>query len=298
MPIKTKQIVKNAKESTDDNNIDILQKALCYQDTENVRSVSSKKDKLDSSDISDIDEDQEIPDAFEEYDGEEKKVDGDDEFTDEYINTVVADRVIKYLKLDDLMKDKQTEHKKELKTIKDAKDQLEQFLIGYLDKVNEEYIQLGSKSTLTKVEKESISPPKMEDISVCLIDGFRRFEIYEDDNEIKRVVEDFLKEIEIKRERKIRKYLKRSSDDKKDKKKQNNDNGSDVKSSKRQNKKSIKVMNNIQETEEVEEAEEAEGNIDHVDQEDKSVIKSIKKTQKVKGNKKINQNKQQQKQHD
>ena len=277
MPRKTKK--------TSDNNIDDLQASLqthmadndCQADIRTNKSNRSKHNKdsdkddevevleevRDSSEISDIDENQDIPDAFEEYDEEEKKDAEGAEFTDEYINTVVADRVIKYLKLDDLMKEKQAEHKKEIKTIKDTKEQLEQFLITYLDKVNEEYIQLGGKSTLTKVEKESISPPKMEDVSVCLIEGFRRHEIYDNDDKIKQVVEDFMKQIEIKRERKVRKYLKRSSDE--EKKKQNGDTTADAKSSAKGSRKQNKKEQ-----------------IDNIDQGDMSIEKVAKNVKKVK----------------
>jgi hypothetical protein len=254
MPRKTKQ-TKNIDADKDVNDIDNLPKSSHTNKSRKSLKDYEKDDEAidarqsevlemhDSSEISDIDENQDIPDAFEAYDDEGKQADNGAEFTDEYINTVVADRVIKYLKLDDLMKEKQVEHKKEIKTIKDAKEQLEQFLISYLDKVNEEYIQLGGKSTLTKVEKESIAPPKMEDVSVCLMEGFRRHEIYEDDDKIKQVVEDFMKEIEIKRERKVRKYLKRSGGEK-DKKKKNDAESETKKQTTRKTKKTDNISSN------------------------------------------------------
>jgi hypothetical protein len=183
----------------------------------------------DSSDISDIDDNQEISDAFgyddkkekskktkkdnEDNENNEDNNSNEDEMDEDFVQTVVMERVIKYIKLDDVIKEKQNEHKKEMKTLKDTKDQLEQFLIGFLDKINEEYIQLGNKSTLIKTETQTKAAPKMEDISVCLIDGFRKYEIYEDDDEIKRVVKDFIKTIDDKREIKTRKYLKRMNGD-------------------------------------------------------------------------------------
>ena len=211
----------------------------------------------DSSDISDFEDGQEISDAFN-YDNKKsksKKVlkendddndddnndnDNDDEEMDEeFIQTVVMERVIKYIKLDDVIKEKQNEHKKEMKTLKDTKDQLEQFLIGFLDKINEEYIQLGNKSTLIKAETQTKAAPKMEDISVCLIDGFRKYEIYEDDEEIKRVVKDFIKTIDDKREVKTRKYLKRMNGDA-DKKENDNNASSGKRSNASVNKSNVK----------------------------------------------------------
>lgn len=143
----------------------------------------------------------------------------DEEAHEEYVQTVVIDRIVKYIKLDDIIKQKQEEHKKELKFIKDTKAQLEQFLIDYLDKKDEEYIKLGTSSTLVKTETKTKAAPKMEDISTCLVDGFRKYQIYNNDDEIKRVVKDFITSIDAKREVKTRKYLKRiaGENDKKNK---------------------------------------------------------------------------------
>lgn len=183
-------------------------------------------DSSDSSDISDIDDNEIISDAFN-YDvkkshnksNDEEYDNLDDDARKEYIQTVVLERVIKYIKLDDVIKKKQSEHKKEMKVIKDSKDQLEEFLIEYLDKVDEEYIQLANKSTLVKTEVKTKAPPKIEDIGVCLIEGFKKHEIYNDDADIKRVVKDLIETIDAKREIKTRKYLKRTSEeDKKEKK--------------------------------------------------------------------------------
>lgn len=158
-------------------------------------------------------------DNIENLENLEKLENIDEDAHDEYVQTVVIDRIVKYIKLDDIIKQKQEEHKKELKFIKDTKAQLEQFLIDYLDKKDEEYIKLGTSSTLVKTETKTKAAPKMEDISTCLVDGFRKYEIYDNDDEIKRVVKDFITSIDAKREVKTRKYLKRiaGENDKKDK---------------------------------------------------------------------------------
>lgn len=175
------------------------------------KSSSNNVNEKDSSDISDIEDNVTISDAFN-YDTKQETNDDniDKEAETEYIQTVVLDRVVKYIKIDDIIKQKQQEHKKEMKTIKDHKDKLEQFLIEYLDKIDQEYIQVGDKGTLTKTESRSKSSIKIEDISVSLIEGFKKYNIYEDITEIKRVVEDFIESIENKREVKVRKYIKRT----------------------------------------------------------------------------------------
>ena len=173
---------------------------------------SIKSNDKDSSEISDINDNETISDAFN-YDikKSENSINNLDESAKkEYVQTVVLERVIKYIKLDDIIKQKQAEHKKEMKAIKDSKDKLELFLIDYLDKVDEEYIQIGNKSTLIKTEVKTKAPPKMEDISVCLIEGFKKHELYKDNVDIKDIIKDFIDNIDAKRDIKTRKYLKRN----------------------------------------------------------------------------------------
>jgi hypothetical protein len=147
----------------------------------------------------------------------------DEEARNNYARTVIADKVIKYMKIDDLIKQKQDEHKKEIKQMKEGKEALEKFLIEYLDKINEECINVGKKASLIKTESKRAAPIKVEDISTSLIDGFKKFEIYDDDEQIERVVKEFISTIEAKREVKTRKYLKRTKGEDAKKKKNNND---------------------------------------------------------------------------
>lgn len=173
------------------------------------KSLSTRIEEKDSSDISDIDDNVSISDAFN-YDTKKENSSIEKEAEAEYIQTVVLDRVVKYIKIDDIIKQKQQEHKKEMKTIKDHKDKLEQFLIDYLDKIDQEYIQVGDKGTLTKTESRTKSSIKMEDISISLIEGFKKHKIYNDIADIKRVVEEFVETIENRRDVRVRKYLKRT----------------------------------------------------------------------------------------
>lgn len=177
----------------------------------NLQNDIINKSKEDSSDISDYNENDSIGDAFD-YDKNKENSESVDEKTkQEYIKTVVYDRILKYLKIDDVIKKKNEEFREEMKTIKQLKDKLERFLIDYLDKIEQEYIQIETKqTTLTKTEVKSKAPIKKEDISISLIEGFKKYEIYDNDDEIKRVVTDFIETIENKREIKTRKYLKRT----------------------------------------------------------------------------------------
>lgn len=196
------------------------------QDNELQNNKLAKNDKepldrdKDSSEISEIDENESLSDCFNYDIKKEGNVNDeiDEEAQTEYVRTVVFDYVIKYIKLDDVIKKKQNEHKKEMKAIKDTKEQLEQFLLNYLEKVNQEYVELANMSKLTKTETTTKSPPKLEDITLCLMDGFKEYEIYENEEEIKRVVSELVKKIDDKRETKTRKFLRRENINEKQKK--------------------------------------------------------------------------------
>ena len=162
-----------------------------------------------SSNISDIDDNASVSDACN-YDTKQSQ-EIDEKAEQNYIQTVVLDKVIKYVKLDDVIKKKQQEHKKELKAIKETKEKIELFLINYLDKINEEYIQLGGASTLIKTEVKTKTALKIEDIALCLNEGFKKHNIGSDDVAVKAIIDDFIGSIESKRATKTRKYLKRTN---------------------------------------------------------------------------------------
>jgi len=159
--------------------------------------------EIDSDDSSVISEIGDKKINAQEYDNIEK------EANEEYIKTVVCGRIIDYIKLDDVIKQKQKEFVKEMKHIKDTKNKLEKYLIGYLDKVNEEEFGVGESMRLVKSEKKTVSPPKMEDITKCLVDGFKSKEIFDDDEKIVNTVKDYMLMIESKRKVNVKKYIKR-----------------------------------------------------------------------------------------
>ena len=162
----------------------------------------------DSSFVSDIG-DKEISNNAFEYD--DKKV------HEEFVKTVLVDKVSKYIKLDNIIKEKQDKLKTELKKIKDAKEQMEEYIISYLDKNDAEFLGIGNEK-LIKTVKETKAPIKIENIEESLIEGFKKYELYKNDEEISKVVKDFLMTIDSKRKITQRKYLTRENNKKEDKK--------------------------------------------------------------------------------
>lgn len=205
--------------------------------------IFSKKTDKDSSDMSDVNENDELSDAYEE-DVPKRKIKEekptkkkgkkklekleipdiekyDEEAQREYIQNVVLDRVIKYCQIDDIIKEKQMAHRQEIKSIKESKEQLENYLLDYLDKINEEYIDIRGKGRLIKDVKTVKAPPKMEDIAESLVEGFKKYELYDNDDEIRKVVNDFITNIESKRATKISRTIKRIDENKINEKKEN-----------------------------------------------------------------------------
>jgi len=166
----------------------------------------------DSSEIQDIDDNQSVPDAFE-FD-QKKSDDLDQEATDNYVKEVVMDRIIKYIKIDDLIKKKEEEHRTFMKTIKEGRTKLEQFIIGYLDNIDEEYVQLGKQNKLTKAIKESKQPIKTDIIKEVLKIEFKEKGFCDNTQQIEKMVEEFIIKIEEKREIKTKKTLSRSNPEK------------------------------------------------------------------------------------
>ena len=82
--------------------------------------------------------------------------------------------VIKYLKIDDLIREKQTEYREELKTLKDDKNLLEDFIIRYLDKIDENFINIEGKGKLIKNKSSNKVAIKADLIKKGIEDVFRK----------------------------------------------------------------------------------------------------------------------------
>jgi hypothetical protein len=162
-----------------------------------------------SSELSNISNDRDIPDIKakelmainipDNYD------DIDEEAKEEYIKTVVLDKVINYIKIDDIIKNKQIEFKKEMLPVKKMKQDIEKFLVNYLDKVEEEYIIIGDDSKLTKTKVVTKKNIKIEDVTKGLIEGLKKHNVGDD-----QVVKDIIDMIEMKRGIKTKSVIKRS----------------------------------------------------------------------------------------
>jgi hypothetical protein len=244
--IKSDSFSNNGKQTVQSKNNKINNQSVRMNsskiDTDNMNSMSQE---IDDSDISDFDENQSINDAMK-YEKEKKQfAEGEtNEMTEEeeaeYFKTVVIERVIKYLKVDELIKKKQEEFRNEMKYIKECKDGLEKFLIEYLDKINEDEFTMDNMGSLVKTESKTVSLPKMEDISVSLVEGLKKHELCKDDDDLKKIVQDFMNAIELKRKVTITKKLRRVTENQEGaKKKKKNDGDNNASNNKSTDNKTI-----------------------------------------------------------
>lgn len=178
------------------------------------RDDNSNKNLRDSSEIQDIDENQSVPDAFEFDQRKSDTADMDQEAENNYVKDVVADRIIRYIKIDDIIKKKEEEHRAYMKTIKEGRAKLEQFIIGYLDKIDEEYVQIGKQNKLTKSLKQNKQPIKIDAIKEVLMFEFKEKGLCENTQQIEKMVDEFINKIEEKREIKTKKIISRSNPEK------------------------------------------------------------------------------------
>jgi len=129
-----------------------------------------------------------------------------------------AENVIKYLKTDDIIKLKQKEHRLEMKNLKERKKKSEEHILNYLDRMDENYVNIDNKGKLIKNKSETKSSIKIDNIKDGIIEGLKGVKVIEKLNGNSEIVKKILNLIDSKREVKTRTYLKRTSVRKKNKK--------------------------------------------------------------------------------
>ena len=162
-----------------------------------------KKAKKDSSDISSYDSD------------DEKKINNmtDDDIksqaTQNYVETELVEKITKYFHIDETIKDKQREMREMMKELKKQKDTIEKYIIGYLENIEEEYVQISGKGRL--VRKVSITKGSIntDNIKKSLLTGLAKTNINIDDERLSHLLTNLLESVEENRPKKERKYIKK-----------------------------------------------------------------------------------------
>lgn len=147
----------------------------------------------------------------------EVNVDDDDEISDiddelisqEAHKTYVTDEfkqsVVKYIKIDDMIRQRQ----EDIKELKDQKKPFEEFILRYLDKAEQNMVEFqGSK--LRKNQSETKMPLKIDIIKDAIFEGIKKEQDKPDEAKCKELVDQICELMENKRPTKVRVNLKRT----------------------------------------------------------------------------------------
>ena len=175
----------------------------------NAENSNNNSDVSDNSDDSD-DSDNEVSDVSD-NDYEEG---GDSKL----VKNKFLENVIKYLKTDDVLKKKQKEHKDELQSLKEDKNELEVFILRFLDRKGENFVAIKGEGKLIKNKSETKAAIKAENIREGILEGLKAEKLVEKEEETLEVINKIMDIIDTKRSVNTRTYLKRTKEAKKGKK--------------------------------------------------------------------------------
>jgi hypothetical protein len=176
---------------------------------EKIKGILKKtKPKKDSSDISS-------------YDSEEENVihnmtdeDIKSKASQNYVETELVEKITKYFQMDELIKEKQREARDMMKELKKQKNNIETYIIGYLEEINEEYVQINGKGRLVRKISVTKGAINTDNITKSLQTGLKKTNINIDDEELNILLNNLLSSIDDNRPKKERKYIKRMKETK------------------------------------------------------------------------------------
>jgi hypothetical protein len=164
------------------------------------KSKKEKKEKKDSSDISS-------------YDSQDDNLTNEDiqkEARDTYMQTELLERITKYLRIDNNIKEKKKELQEYMKAAKKQKDDMEKYIIGYLTEVQEEYIKIDGEGKLTKTVSTRKGAIKVDNIKEAVKKGLMKENINLNEKKFNEVLSSILNIVEDNRPQTKRTYIKRT----------------------------------------------------------------------------------------
>ncbi len=181
------------------------------KETKKITKIKKKKERRDSSDISS-------------YDSDDDNITNEDiqkEARSNYVQNELLERITKYLKIDNAIKEKQKEIREYVKAMKLQKEDMEKYIIGYLNEVNEDFIKIDGEGKLTKTISTSKGAIKTDNIKASVAAGLKKENIMMDEKKFNELIGSILNMVEDNRPKKQKTYIKRTQVKKKEEK--NND---------------------------------------------------------------------------
>jgi len=159
-------------------------------DSESVSSNSSK--------ISSVDEDSDVSSQLNSKQSSKKN-------TDQQVSNDFKEKIISFIKVDDLIRKKQ----EEIKELRDKKEDYEEYILKFMDKSEASFVNIpGGK--LIKNQSETKAPLKIEIIKEAITEGIKKEKLTESEEINKKVLDDIIELMEVKRGKVNRVNLKRT----------------------------------------------------------------------------------------
>ena len=137
--------------------------------------------------------------------------------TKKQLNRDFLDKVIKFIKTDDVIKKKEKENKEEIKVLKNEKKTLEKYILQFLDKIDENFISINGTGKLIKNESKTKGSIKIENIQEVIMETLKKedYKLTLEPELILKLTNDIIQQVEEKRPVSKKIYLKRTTEKKK-----------------------------------------------------------------------------------
>ena len=124
---------------------------------------------------------------------------------DKNVTTDFKEKIMHYIKVDDLIRKKQ----EEIKELKDKKEEAEEYILKFLDKNDANFVNVpGGK--LIKNQSETKAPLKIEMIKEAIVEGIKKEKLTNTEELNKKLLEEIIEIMENKRGKVNRVNLKRT----------------------------------------------------------------------------------------
>lgn len=148
-----------------------------------------------------------------ENDGNKEEKENDDikkKAKEAFIETDFFEKVIKYIKADNLIRSETVQFREKINTLKEEKQDLETFILRYLDYQEEKIININGSGKLTKYESIRKKAMNKDTIQQAICDSIKKEKLLTDDTKIKELAEHTYNIMEDKREKTTKTVLKRT----------------------------------------------------------------------------------------
>ena len=128
-----------------------------------------------------------------------------------YFKTELLEKIVKYIKIDNKIKELQKEVRDQVKSMKTQREEMETYILGYLDTIKEDVVNITGEGKLTKKVSTTKGAIKVDNIKTSITDELTRSNLIEREK-ITSVLDSIMDTIEKNRPVKSRTYIKRTQE--------------------------------------------------------------------------------------